>query len=78
MSNKVILNKTNTLDIAKELQSCVLMYDYLGLARSHKWCSEMLYSIEDFIPNEDSLKIDFNEVINYYYYLKLFFFCKII
>ena len=43
----VILNKTNINDIVKELTSCVLTYDYLCLFRTQKWCTEILYSIED-------------------------------
>ena len=46
-TNTVILNKTNLSEITKELTSCVLTYDYLCLFRTQKWCSEMLYSIED-------------------------------
>ncbi|CAF0739094.1 unnamed protein product [Brachionus calyciflorus] len=62
-SLKIILNKTNTSDIAKELQSCIITYDYYGLSRTQKWCCEMLSSIEDYIPNEDALKLDFNEIV---------------
>lgn len=33
----IVLNKTNTNDIAKDLISCVLTYDFLCLSRTQKW-----------------------------------------
>ena len=33
----IVLNKTNTNDIAKDLVSCVLTYDFLCLSKSQKW-----------------------------------------
>jgi anaphase-promoting complex subunit 8 len=49
-NNFVILNKTNANEIVKELTSCVLTYDYLCLSRTQKWCSEMLYAIDEATP----------------------------
>lgn len=60
----VVLNKTNTDDIGKELLQCVQTYDYLCLSRTQKWCSEMLYSLEDELTfNEDVLKQNYNDNI---------------
>ena len=33
----IILNKTNVNDIAKELVTSVLTYDYLCLSKTQKW-----------------------------------------
>ena len=65
-NNLVILNKTNINEIVKELTSCVLTYDYLCLSRTQKWCSEMLYAIEETTPlNEyDSIKNDYFNMID--------------
>lgn len=70
----VVLNKTNTDDIGKELLQCVQTYDYLCLSRTQKWCSEMLYSLENELTfNDDVLKQNYNDnvrVFSTYYYHK--------
>jgi len=33
----LVLNKTNTNDVANDLVSCVLTYDFLCLPKSQKW-----------------------------------------
>lgn len=58
----VVLNKTNTNDIGKELLQCIQTFDYLCLSRAQKWCSEMLYSLEDEAAlSEDLLKQNNND-----------------
>ncbi len=66
LSNFIVLNKTNTNEIVKELTSCILTYDYLCLFRTQKWCSEMLFSIEETTPtmnDADSLKVDYTNLV---------------
>lgn len=43
----VVLNKTNTNDVSKELVQCLLTYDFLCLSRTQKWCSEILCSMDE-------------------------------
>ena len=65
-SNYIALNKTNANEIVKELTSCVLTYDYLCLSRTQKWCSEMLFSLDEPQTNEAdaALKVDFSNLVD--------------
>ncbi len=66
----IVLNKTNTNDIGKELVQSVLTYDFLCLSRTQKWCSEMLYSMDDeqtSLVNDDFFKYNHNEVDSFSY-----------
>ena len=60
--NSIVLCKTNINEIGKELNNAVLMYDYLCLSKTHKWCNEMLFSLENVTLTDDSLTINYHKV----------------
>lgn len=65
--NNIIVHKLSVADIGKELLSCSLHYDFICLSKTQKWCTELLYSIdqsclETILNDNDSLKIDLAQV----------------
>jgi hypothetical protein len=58
----VILAKANIIDIAKELNTSALTYEYLCLSKTQKWCNELLYSLENVPISEESSIINYSKV----------------
>ena len=58
----VLLAKANIIDIAKELNTSALTYEYLCLSKTQKWCNELLYSLENVPISEESSIINYSKV----------------
>ena len=62
LPGSIVLNKTTMSEIVRDLVACVETFDYLCLMRSHKWCFELLHSIEDAFLSDDSVQINVQHV----------------